>query len=58
MSDSAANYENENRKRKPQSAWKVNRRWLLFGEEGKVCSYGVDVNIPENKTARLLRWTL
>ena len=52
MSDSAANYEQEKKKRKPQSAWKVNRPWLLCKEEeeGMVCSYCVDANIPENKT--------
>ena len=50
MSDSAANYEHEKRKRKPQSAWKVNRPWLMFKEEGMVCSYCVDANVHENKT--------
>jgi hypothetical protein len=50
MSDSAVNYEHEKRKRKPRSAWKVNRPWLLFREEGMVCSYCVDANVPENKT--------
>ena len=32
MSNSGANYEQEKRKRKPQSAWKVNRPWFLFKE--------------------------
>ena len=27
MSDSTASYEQKKRKRKPQSAWKVNRPW-------------------------------
>lgn len=35
--------------RESQSAWKVNRHWLLLKEEGMVCSYCVDPNIPENK---------
>lgn len=50
MSDSAANYEHKKLKRKPQSAWKVNRPWLMFKEDGMVCSYCVDANFHENKT--------
>lgn len=51
LSDSTAHYEHEKRKGKPQSAWKVNRPWLLFREEGMVCSYCVDTNVhlPENR---------
>ena len=41
MSDSTANYEHEK---------KVNRPWLMFKEEGMVCSYCVDANVHENKT--------
>lgn len=52
LSDSAAHYEHEKPKGKPQSAWKVKRPWLLLREEGMVCSYCVDTNVhlPENKT--------